>query len=51
MIVLKDEGLYCPEGIFIDPLLPCKNAVITHAHADHARPDEKLYSHQRHLKL
>ena len=34
MIVLKDEGLYCPEGdFFIDPLLPCKNAVITHAHA------------------
>ena len=44
MIVLKDEGLYCPEGdFFIDPLLPCKNAVITHAHADHARPGMKNY--------
>ena len=40
MIVLKNEGLYCPEGdFFIDPLLPCKNAVITHAHADHAKPN------------
>ena len=44
MIVLKNEGLYCPEGdFFIDPLLPCKNAVITHAHADHARPGMKNY--------
>ena len=44
MIVLKDEGLYCPQGdFFIDPLLPCKNAVITHAHADHARPGMKNY--------
>lgn len=31
-------GLYCPAGDFwIDPLRPVSRAVITHAHADHAR--------------
>ncbi len=34
----KKEGLYCiPGDFFIDPILPVKNAVITHAHTDHAR--------------
>ena len=33
------EGLYCAPGdFFVDPLLPVPRAVITHAHADHARP-------------
>jgi putative mRNA 3-end processing factor len=32
-------GLYCREGgFFIDPRSPVERAVITHAHADHARP-------------
>ena len=32
-------GLYCPEGdFFIDPLRPSPRALITHGHADHARP-------------
>lgn len=32
------EGLYCPLGdFFIDPLRPVPRALITHAHADHAR--------------
>ena len=32
-------GLYCePGGFYIDPLRPVDRAVITHAHADHARP-------------
>ena len=32
-------GLYCEPGDFyIDPLRPVSRAVITHAHADHARP-------------
>jgi len=32
-------GLYCePGGFFIDPARPCERAVITHGHADHARP-------------
>jgi len=31
-------GLYCPAGDFwIDPLRPVDRAIITHAHADHAR--------------
>jgi putative mRNA 3-end processing factor len=35
----RPEGLYCePGGFFIDPLRGVDRAVITHAHADHARP-------------
>ncbi len=33
------DGLWCePGGFFIDPVRPVERAVITHAHADHARP-------------
>ena len=33
-----EAGLYCPAGGFhIDPLRPVDRALITHAHADHAR--------------
>ena len=36
LIESRPEGLYCPIGdFFIDPLLPVKRALITHAHADH----------------
>jgi putative mRNA 3-end processing factor len=35
-------GLYCePGGFFIDPTRPAERAVITHGHADHARPDNR----------
>jgi len=38
LVVLRPEGLYCPPGDFyIDPWRPVARAVITHAHADHAR--------------
>ena len=38
------NGLYCPTGDFtIDPRHPVKRAVITHAHADHARPGSGFY--------
>ena len=38
LIVARPEGLYCPAGDFyIDPWRPVARAVITHAHADHAR--------------
>jgi len=38
LIVQRPEGLYCPPGDFyIDPWRPVGRAVITHAHADHAR--------------
>ncbi len=33
------DGLYCEPGDFyIDPVRPTSRAIITHAHADHARP-------------
>jgi putative mRNA 3-end processing factor len=36
------EGLFCePGGFHIDPARPVDRAVITHAHADHARPGNK----------
>jgi putative mRNA 3-end processing factor len=32
-------GLYCePAGCFIDPARPVERAIVTHGHADHARP-------------
>ncbi len=35
-------GLYCvPGDFYIDPLSPVENAVITHGHADHARPNHQ----------
>ncbi len=38
LIVTRPEGLYCPPGDFyVDPWRPVERAVITHAHADHAR--------------
>jgi putative mRNA 3-end processing factor len=37
-VSFNDNGLYCRYGDFyIDPVLPVKNAVISHAHADHAK--------------
>ena len=44
LIVLRPQGLYCPAGDFyIDPWRPVDRAVITHAHADHARPGHGHY--------
>lgn len=38
LVIERPEGLYCPAGDFyIDPWRPVHRAVITHAHADHAR--------------
>jgi putative mRNA 3-end processing factor len=37
-LIPRPEGLYCPSGgFFIDPTRPVDRALITHAHADHAR--------------
>ena len=44
LIVQRPEGLYCPPGDFyIDPWRPVDRAVITHAHADHARSGHRHY--------
>lgn len=44
LIIQRPEGLYCPAGeFFIDPWRPVARAVITHAHADHARAGHGHY--------
>lgn len=44
LIVQRPEGLYCPQGDFhIDPWRPVERAIITHAHADHARTGNTHY--------
>lgn len=36
LVRLTEKGLYCAQGDFyIDPWLPVKKAILTHAHADH----------------
>ena len=44
ILELTSSGLYCSSGDFyIDPWRPVKQAVITHAHADHARRGSQSY--------
>jgi putative mRNA 3-end processing factor len=44
LVVRRPEGLYCPAGDFyIDPWRAVERAVITHAHADHARGGHAHY--------
>lgn len=44
LIQTSDAGLYCPAGDFyIDPWRPVQRAIITHAHADHARTGSEQY--------
>lgn len=44
LVIARPEGLYCPPGdFFIDPWRPVERAVITHGHADHARPGHGHY--------
>lgn len=44
LIKLTDRGLYCKQGDFyIDPWLPVKKAVVTHAHADHTYRGSESY--------
>lgn len=44
LVVERPQGLYCPPGDFyIDPWRPVDRAVITHAHADHARSGHGHY--------
>ncbi|MFM1814733.1 MAG: hypothetical protein RLZ98_1428 [Pseudomonadota bacterium] len=44
MLEFTDRGIYCPAGdFFIDPWRPVDRALITHGHADHARPGHASY--------
>ena len=44
LVIQRPQGLYCPAGeFFIDPWRPVDRAVITHAHADHARGGHARY--------
>ncbi len=44
LVEFTQDGLYChAAGIYIDPWHPVDKAVITHAHADHARWGHKSY--------
>jgi len=44
LIEFTDKGLFCRQGNFyIDPWKPVDQAVITHAHSDHARWGSKAY--------
>jgi putative mRNA 3-end processing factor len=49
LVIERPEGLYCPAGDFhIDPWRPVPRAVITHAHADHARRGHGAYLAHEH---
>ena len=44
VLTFTKAGIYCPAGDFhIDPWRPVDRALITHGHADHARPGHKSY--------
>ena len=49
----RPEGLYCPPGdFFIDPVRPVDRALVTHGHADHARPgNAKVLATQQTLDI
>ena len=41
-LIKKKSGLFCePGNFYIDPIRPVEKALITHAHTDHARPNNK----------
>jgi putative mRNA 3-end processing factor len=44
VLCFTDSGIYCPAGDFyIDPWRPVAHALVTHGHADHARPGMGAY--------
>jgi len=44
VLTFTDRGIYCAAGdFFIDPWRPVDRALITHGHADHARPGHRRY--------
>src|SRR5437773_4981045 len=44
LIIITECGLFCPAGgFYIDAWRPVPRNVVTHAHADHARPGSQRY--------
>lgn len=44
LLTFNNQGIYCAAAdVYIDPWKPVKKALITHAHADHARYGSKKY--------
>jgi len=44
LITFTSRGIYCRQAdVYIDPWKQVDKAIITHAHADHARPGNKWY--------
>lgn len=44
LLEFTSSGIYCPTAdVFIDPWRPVDRAIITHAHADHARIGNRSY--------
>ena len=44
LLTFTQRGIYCPAAdVFIDPWRPVDRALITHGHADHARPGMGRY--------
>jgi len=44
VLTFTERGIYCPAGdFFIDPWRAVDRALITHGHADHARPGHRHY--------
>ncbi len=51
LLEFTDKGIYCAQGKFyIDPWKPVDDAVITHAHADHAYLGNKRYLAHHHSR-
>jgi putative mRNA 3-end processing factor len=41
-LFVRPEGLWCePGGFYVDPVTAVERAVVTHGHADHARPGHR----------
>jgi len=53
MLTFNDKGIYCAQAdLYIDPWMPVDKAIITHAHADHARFGSRHYlCHQDSVSL
>ncbi|QNL50844.1 ligase-associated DNA damage response exonuclease [Olivibacter sp. SDN3] len=44
MLTFNKKGIYCKQAkVYIDPWVPVNKAIITHAHADHARSGHQHY--------